>query len=283
MTTETAIMIEADASPVGEMTAEEAQKVTDEILKHLDKANKELTAARQKVHLIDQYRGYRALGFKSFNAWAEATLTTHKSQAYRIRAAAAIEAIVKPDGTIGLIPERVLRELNDYRDKPDVARTLYAIAERLADGGAVTSAHTEAVVKTLEEAIATGTLMNDAGEQIPIIQGDGAAGYVARMFESEAYAWLEEKVNGQRDAVKEGMAKITGDGKLKHYILKMPLKVVEIGAANTRGEIPVMLMAEDKLTAVRLMWPEKERTPLKLGLLIDLRLLAEDGITKGGL
>src|SRR5688500_10393093 len=93
------------------MTREEAQTCVDQIAAHL-------VGARRLIDELDERRGWEALGYRSFYQCVINLFSSEKSQLYRQRAAARVESIIAGNGSVGLIPERVLRPLTPYVDQP---------------------------------------------------------------------------------------------------------------------------------------------------------------------
>lgn len=273
------IVVQEKAAPVAELSPAEAQKITDEILKHLDNANKNLNEARRKIAVMEMYRGYAALGCESFHDWAEKYLTVHSSQAYRQRDAAIIETIIRPDGTIGLIPERVTRELAKYKAQPPVVAALYAVAEELAGGGPVTSKHTKAVVEVFTEALTTGAVTGADGNQYQIVKADENGNYhpVWTMAEHAMFATFQEDNKRQKQANRESVA---GGGPLKHYLMKTTARITKIGGKDSQLRPLVSFMSDDRLFAGSIYWPLNE--PLRVGMNIDVKLMVADSDNANG-
>jgi hypothetical protein len=95
-------------------------------------------------------RGWAALGYGSWRAWAEARLGHHERTAYKELTAGIIERELLPHGAnLGEIPERQLRPLASLRNNPDALRETWADAHERAEqrGETFTARHVAEAVE----------------------------------------------------------------------------------------------------------------------------------------
>lgn len=145
------------------MTEAEARASEKRIIEHVDGLRMELVTFHAR-------RGWHALGFPSWRAWAMARLARSVSAVYRELKAGEIALQIMPDGDIDEIPEGVIRPLSKVTDA-DQRRSVWQAAA-LAAGGVdrVTARHISAAINVLTEAVATGGMVTDVlGEQGSII------------------------------------------------------------------------------------------------------------------
>lgn len=189
------------------MTAEEARGKITLINSQLAKAEKAFSTARKLLDELYELQGWKALGYSSWRACAEAEFEKGQSTLYRQLLAAAIEKQILPIGGIGSIPERILRPLAAKKFTEDTRKTLWEISTKIAGNEAnVTSTLVKQVVETLGDAIVTGTLQTADGEQNPIWERF-TADVLARTV--EARKRQQQHINGTDNRVLSAMPVIS--------------------------------------------------------------------------
>lgn len=139
--------------------------------KHFIEGERRYTRARELLYKLHEYEGWKALGYGSWRQCVKAEF--HKSQAtlYNQLAAAAIEQQISTTGGIGSIPERVLRPLARKHYSAETNKMLWEVAKQVTGAEAsITSGTINAVIEVLEEAIVTGTLQDEQGEQHSVFE-----------------------------------------------------------------------------------------------------------------
>jgi len=111
------------------------------------------TGNRLRALLVSFYerRGWAALGYGSWRAWASARLGQHEATAYRELTAGLVEREISPIGekSIGTIPESHLRPLAPLRDDPPALRETWQAAHDIAEerGETFTARHVAEAVQ----------------------------------------------------------------------------------------------------------------------------------------
>jgi hypothetical protein len=129
------------------MTVAEAERAEYEII---------TTGTRLRGLLVEFYerRGWEALGFASWRAWASARLGQSERSAYRELTAGLVEMELLTHGSnleLGSIPERQLRPLAALKNDPDRIRDAWEDAHEIAAerGETFTARHVAEAVRTL--------------------------------------------------------------------------------------------------------------------------------------
>lgn len=209
------------------MTRDEAEQCLTQIRGHIDEA-------RRLLYELDVRKGWQALGYRSLYQCIidpAQELYARKSQLYRQAAAARVEALIAGDGSIGMLPERVLRPLTAERfaNNPIIVTTLFTIAQAIAGDQPLTSVHTEAVVEALTDAIGLGVFTDGQGDQSPVFQ---------RLADA-AMAIVQRRLQDNREYVRESIARRTGTN-LMHIAHEMTLyynqRVDDYHAAYTEAD-----------------------------------------------
>lgn len=133
-----------ETSIVAVMTQAEAEAAEREII---------VTGNRLRALLVEFYerRGWAALGYASWRAWAAVRLGEHERTAYKELTAGLVERELLPNwanGEAGTLPESHLRPLAPLRDDPPALRETWERANEIAEaeGRPRTAAHvTQAV------------------------------------------------------------------------------------------------------------------------------------------
>ena len=128
------------------MTAEEARQCIEEIKGHL-------RSLRSLLLILDERRGWFALGYSSMRQCMVEEFGRSQSKLYRELKAGKIERKISPMGEIGIIPERQLREVGKL--PPEQWFTAWEQVVKTAPDSGVTSSHvalTVAKIKKLNNA-----------------------------------------------------------------------------------------------------------------------------------
>lgn len=187
------------------MTYAEAEQCLTQIRGHIDEA-------RRLLYELDVRKGWQALGYRSLYQCIidpAQELYARKSQLYRQAAAAKVEALIAGDGSIGMLPERVLRPLTAQRfaNNPIIVTTLFTVAQAIAGDQPLTSVHTEAVVEALTDAIGLGVFTDGEGDQSPVFE---------RLADA-AMAIVQRRLQDNREYVRESLARRNGSN-LMHIV-----------------------------------------------------------------
>lgn len=191
------------------MGADEARHYVRNIKTGLESAERAILHIRKMIYELHRFEGWRSLGYASFRECVETEFQKGKSTLYHQLAAAALEETLSTNGGIGSIAERVLRPLAKKKFSEEAQRTLWQIAVNVAGAEAsVTSTLMNSVVETLGEAIVTGTLADENGEQSSIwerVKVDA----LARTIETRNRQ--QEHISGNRKIVSAAPASISID------------------------------------------------------------------------
>ena len=128
------------------MNRDEAERAEYEIV---------TTGTRLRGLLVDFYerRGWAALGFSSWRAWAVARIGDSQARAYQELTAGLIEQQISTnvETPIGTLPESHLRPLAALKDDPDKLREAWQEAHELAEqrGEKLTAKHVTEAVKAI--------------------------------------------------------------------------------------------------------------------------------------
>jgi len=151
------------------MSENEARHYVELIKDGIASAERTIITVRRYIDELYRLEGWKALGYPSWRQCVETEFQKGRSTLYQQLAAATVEHQISATGGIGIIPERVLRPLTKKKFSEETRRTLWTIAVEVAGSeSSVTSTLMNSVIDTLGEAIVTGTLSNEDGEQSPI-------------------------------------------------------------------------------------------------------------------
>lgn len=153
------------AAAVIQMTRQRAEELDTGIKRHLDAVNGHLRAMRRELDELNEFEGYRLLGYASFKAYCLKELHHKHGQIYRELAAAKIERVLQVE--IGTISENALRPIMVFEE--DVQQTLTAVAIQAAGGAEnVTEGVMKETINMLSDAVITGCIQDEQGEQHPL-------------------------------------------------------------------------------------------------------------------
>lgn len=238
------------------MTRAEAEQCLTQIRGHIDEA-------RRLLYELDVRKGWQALGYRSLYQCIidpAQELYARKSQLYRQAAAAKVEALIAGDGSIGMLPERVLRPLTAQRfaNNPIIVTTLFTVAQAIAGDQPLTSVHTEAVVEALTEAAGFGVITDGDGDQSPVFE---------RLADA-AMAIVQQRLQNNREYVRESLARRSGS-RLMHIVRDEVLMLTILTPDNAIYSSENNLSVQ--LTLRRSVWSDKE-PPAS----IRMKVLADD-------
>lgn len=238
------------------MTRAEAEQCLTQIRGHIDEA-------RRLLYELDVRKGWQALGYRSLYQCIidpAQELYARKSQLYRQAAAAKVEALIAGDGSIGMLPERVLRPLTAQRfaNNPIIVTTLFTVAQAIAGDQPLTSVHTEAVVEALTEAAGFGVITDGDGDQSPVFE---------RLADA-AMAIVQQRLQNNREYVRESLARRSGS-RLMHIVRDEVLVLTILTPDNAIYSSENNLSVQ--LTLRRSVWSDKE-PPAS----IRMKVLADD-------
>jgi hypothetical protein len=113
--------------------------------------NENIANTRQLLWDLYSRRGWKALGYSSWEACVISEFDQSRSYLHRILKAAKIERELSPRGDIGVIPEKHLRSLSALN--PGHWKSTWDLANKTAPNGKLTTAHVEATVKQVMESL----------------------------------------------------------------------------------------------------------------------------------
>lgn len=190
------------------MTYAEAEQCLTQIRGHIDET-------RRLLYEFNARKGWQALGYRSLyqciiDPDQELYIARYKkTHLYRLINTGQVETMIGGDGSIGLIPERVLRPIvkKEFMDNPIIVTTLFTVAQAIAGDQPLTSVHTEAVVEALTDAIGLGVFTDGEGDQSPVFE---------RLADA-AMAIVQRRLQDNREYVRESLARRNGSN-LMHIV-----------------------------------------------------------------
>lgn len=191
-----------------EMDGTTARVMVQRIHEHLDSADRHMSSARELIWSLKEYKGWKALGYKSWRQCVIAEFEQSATNIYRQLDAAVVELELSPNGgQIGQINERVLRPLTKRNFNAEAKQAIWAISQEIVGaGGKVTSGITEAIVEGLEDMLRSGTTQDAEGHQLAITERMHAD-LVARVHEKKlAHKQNIQRMNKPRDYILGGVA-----------------------------------------------------------------------------
>jgi len=208
-----------------ELTQAEAQELVGRIDHHLTSAEYQLSAARELIWQLKEYGGWKALGYKSWNACVQAEFEQSSASVYRQLNAALVELELSPNGRIGELNERVLRPLTRRNFDTEARQAIWSISQEIVgEGGKVTTGVVEEVVTGLKEMLASGHAQDSDGNQHAITEVMHAD-LVARVREKKiAHKEHIRRMDKPRDYIvggrkADGVTRATLNGRSKASVI----------------------------------------------------------------
>lgn len=252
-----ALAVRPDVHAAPPMTRDEAQSLDDKITEHLD-------AARRDLYEMKVRRGWHALGYQSFSAYALDRHGLKSSQASRITIAAEIEMLVTPDGAIGAYPERTLRPLAPFRTQPEVAQMLFEVAAATSPNMKLTGSHLEATIDELSNALTTGMIEDEPGYQNP----------VAARLTNAVMNRVAENMRAQTEHIKSRIERQTG--KRQHVILEKEMTVLTVDLPDGKKKKVSNIVIQDGCGTTVFTTSDKLSEPVAPGQRVTVKIMALD-------
>lgn len=153
------------------MTLAEAQICVEGINNHFGIIDHNLAEARKKIWALNEYRGWKVLGYDSWRQCVMEEFEKSSSTVYKQLNAALVELELSPVGELGAINERVLRPLTKREYSAESRRLIWDISQEIVgEGGKITSGVVESVVEGIKDWLVTAHTQASDGEQHPITE-----------------------------------------------------------------------------------------------------------------
>lgn len=153
------------------MTLAEARDCVEQINSHFGIIDHNLAEARKKIWELNEYKGWKVLGYDSWRQCVMEEFQKSSSTVYKQLNAALVEMELSPNGGIGAINERVLRPLTKRAYSAESRQLIWDISQDIVGkGGKVTSGVVESVVEGIADWLKSGAVQSPDGEQLPITE-----------------------------------------------------------------------------------------------------------------